>query len=127
MVMGVWMLCVTDSSQEENSVGLWNAEYLWGIDSYREKQEGTGLAGRKIQSTVHAWQSRINSKDNFGFVPWWKTDVEAETPILWPPDVKSRLIGKDPDAGKDWNQEEKGMTEDEIVGWYHRLNGHEFD
>ena len=51
------------------------------------------------------------------------TDVEAETPILWPPDAKSWLIGKDPDAGKDWGQEEKGMTEDEIVGWHHSLNG----
>ena len=48
-------------------------------------------------------------------------------PILWPPDVKNRLLGKDPDAGKDWRQEEKGMTEDEMVGWHHRLNGHEFE
>ena len=54
-----------------------------------------------------------------------KTDAKAETPILWPPDVKSWLIGKDPDAGKDWGQE-KGMTEDEMVGWHHRLNGHGF-
>ena len=52
------------------------------------------------------------------------TDVEAETPILWPPDAKSWLIGKVPDAGKDWGQEEKGMTEDEMVGWHHRLDGH---
>ena len=55
-----------------------------------------------------------------------RTDVEAETPILWPPDAKSWLIWKDPDAGKDWRQEEKGMTEDEIVGWHHWLNGHGF-
>ena len=55
-----------------------------------------------------------------------RTDVEAETPILWPPDAKSWLIRKDPDAGKDWGQEEKGLTEDEIVGWHHRLNGHGF-
>ena len=55
-----------------------------------------------------------------------RTDVEAETPILWPPDVKSWLIRKDPDAGKDWGQEEKGMTEDEMVGWHHWLDGHEF-
>ena len=48
-----------------------------------------------------------------------KTDVEAETAILWPPDAKSLLIGKDPDGGKDWGQEEKGRTEDEMVGWYH--------
>ena len=55
-----------------------------------------------------------------------RTDVEAETPILWPPDVKSWLIGKDPDAGKDWGQEDKGTTEDEMVGWHHWLNGHGF-
>ena len=55
-----------------------------------------------------------------------RTDVEAETPILWPSDAKSWLIGKDPDAGKDWGQEEKGTTEDEMIGWYHRLNGHGF-
>ena len=54
-----------------------------------------------------------------------RTDAKAETPILWPPDVK-RLIGKDPDAGKDWGQEEKRTTEDEIVGWHHWLNGHGF-
>ena len=55
------------------------------------------------------------------------TDVETETPIFWPPDAKSWLIWKDPDAGKVWRQEEKGMTEDEMVGWHHRLNGHEFE
>ena len=53
------------------------------------------------------------------------TDVEAETPILWPPDAKSWLIWKDPDAGRDWGQEEKGTTEDEMVGWHHQLNEHE--
>ena len=55
-----------------------------------------------------------------------RTDVEAETPRLWPPDGKGWLIGKDPDAGKDWGQEEKGMMEDEMVGWHHWLSGHEF-
>ena len=54
------------------------------------------------------------------------TDVEAETPILWPPDVKNWLNGKDPDAGKDWRQEENGTIEDEMVRWHHWLNGHEF-
>ena len=53
--------------------------------------------------------------------------AEAETPILWPPDMKNRLIWKDPDDGKDWGQEEKGTTEDEMVGWHHWLNGHEFE
>ena len=56
-----------------------------------------------------------------------RNDAEAETPILWPPDTKSWLIWKDPDAGKDWGQEEKGMTEDEMAGWHHRLDGHEFE
>ena len=55
------------------------------------------------------------------------TDAKAETPILWPPHVKSLLIGKDPDARRDWGQEEKGTTEDEMAGWHHRLDGHEFE
>ena len=56
-----------------------------------------------------------------------KTDAEDEAPILWPPNVKSWLIGKDPDAGRDCGKEEKRVTEDEMVGWHHRFNGHEFD
>ena len=56
-----------------------------------------------------------------------KTHAEAEVPILWPPDKKNWLTGKDPDTGKDWRWEEKGMTEDEMIGWYHWLNGHEFE
>ena len=56
-----------------------------------------------------------------------RTDVEAETPILWPPAVKNWLIGKDPDAGKEWRQEEKGTTEDEMIGWHHQFNGHKFE
>ena len=59
-----------------------------------------------------------------GNQPWMligRTDAEAEAPVLWPPDVKSQLIGKDPEAGKDWGQEEKGMTEAEMVGWHHWL------
>ena len=65
-----------------------------------------------------------------GNQPWrfiGRTDAEAEAPILWPPDMKSGLIRKDPDAGKDWRQEEKGVTEDEMAGWHHQLNGHEFE
>ena len=56
-----------------------------------------------------------------------RTDAEGETPVLWPPHAKSWLIGKDPDAGRDWGQEEKGTTEDEMVGWHHRLDGHGFE
>ena len=69
----------------------------------------------------------VNPKGNQSWIFIGRTDAEAEAPILWPPDVKNCLIGKDPDAGKDWRQEEKGTTEDETVWWHHRLNGHEFE
>ena len=69
----------------------------------------------------------INPNGNQPWILFGRTDAKAEAPILWPPDSKSWLTGKDPDAGKDWRQEEKGMTEDEMVGWHHRLNGHEFE
>ena len=69
----------------------------------------------------------VHPKENQSWIFIGRTDVEAETPILWPPDAKNWLIGKDPDAGKDWRLEEKGMTEDEMAEWHHRLNGHEFE
>ena len=69
----------------------------------------------------------VHPKGDQSWVFIGRTDVEAETPILWPSDVKSWLIGKDPDAGKDWGQEEKGMREHDIVGWQHWLDGHEFE
>ena len=69
----------------------------------------------------------VNPKGNQTWIFIGRTDVEAEAPILWAPDVRSWLIGNDPDAGKDWRQEEKGMTLDEMVGWHHQLNGHEFE
>ena len=68
----------------------------------------------------------VHAKGDQSWVFIGRTDAEAETPILWPPDVKSWLIGKDPDAGRDWGQEEKGMTEDEMAGWHHQFNGHAF-
>ena len=68
----------------------------------------------------------VNPKENQLWIFIGRTLVEAETPILWPPDAKNRLIWKNPDAGKDWRQEEKGMTEDEMVGWHHWFNEHEF-
>ena len=68
----------------------------------------------------------VHPKGDQSWVFVGRTDVEAETLILWPSDVKSWLFWKDPDAGKDWGQEEKGTTEDEMTGWPHRLNGHEF-
>ena len=67
----------------------------------------------------------VHPKGNQSWVFIGTTDIETVTPIFWPPDAKSWLIGKDPDAWKDWRQEEKGSTEDEMVGWHHWLNGHE--
>ena len=69
----------------------------------------------------------VNLKGNQSWIFIGRTDAEDETPMLWPPDARNWLICKDPDAGKDWRQEEKGTTEDEMVGWHHQLKGHEFE
>ena len=69
----------------------------------------------------------VSPKGNQPWIFIGRADAEAEAPIFWSPDTKSRLIGKHPDAGKDWGQEEKGTTEDEMFGWHHWLNGHEFE
>ena len=69
----------------------------------------------------------VHPKGNLSWISVERTDAEAEIPILWPPDLKNWLTGKDPDAGKDWEQEEKGATEDEMIGRHHWLNGHEFE
>ena len=77
-----------------------------------------------LESSLDCKEILPKVDQSWGFIG--RTDVEAETPILWPPDAKCWLIWKDPHAGKDWGQE-KGMTEVEMVGWHHRLNGHEFE
>ena len=69
----------------------------------------------------------VHPKGNQPWIFIGRTDAEAEAPILWPPDVNNWLTGKDPDAGEDWRQEEKGTTEDEMVGWHHQLDGYEFE
>ena len=84
-----------------------------------EKNLGSPLDYKEIKP--------INPKGNQPLIFIGKTDAEAETPTLWPPDAKNWLIGKDPDVRKDWRQEEKGTIEDEMVGWHHQLNGHEFE
>ena len=98
---------------------------------------------KAMVSSSHVWMWELAYKESWAPKNWcfwtvvfkgdqsWvfieRTDVEAETPILWPPHAENWLIWKDPDAGKDWGQEEKGMTEDEMVGWHHQLDGHEFE
>ena len=80
-----------------------------------------------LQSTMDCKEIKpVNPKENQSRIFIGRTEAEAEVPVLWPPDVKSWLTGKDPDAGKDWGQEEKGTTEDEMVGWHHQLDSYEF-
>ena len=83
---------------------------------------------RRLESPMECKEIQpIYPKGNKSWIFMGRTDAKAETPTLWSPDVKNWLIGKDPDAGKDWRWEEKGMTEDEMVGWHHWLNGHELE
>ena len=82
---------------------------------------------RRLLRVPWAARRSVNLKGNQHWIFIGRTDAKAEAPILWLPDAKSRLIVKDPDAGKDWRQEKKQATEDEMVGWHHWLNGHEFE
>ena len=82
---------------------------------------------KTLESPLDSKIKPVTLKGNQPWIFTGRTDAEAEAPTLWPPDAKSQLIGKDPDAGKDWRQEEKGAAEDEMVGWHHWLNGHEFE
>ena len=106
---------------------MWELDYK---ESWAPKNQcfWTVVLKKTLERPLH-WKEiqPVHSKGNQSWVFIGRTDVEAETPILWPPDAKNWLIGKDPDAGKDWRQEEKGMTEDEMVGWHHPLDGHEFE
>ena len=87
----------------------------------------TVLLGKTLESPLDCKEVKpVNPKANQSLIFFGRTDAEAEAPILWPPDAKSWLIGKDPDAEKDWGQEEKGTTEDKMIGWNHWLNGHKF-
>ena len=87
----------------------------------------TVMLNKTLKSLLDCKIKAVSPKGNQHWTFIGKTEAEAEAPILWSPDAKSRLVGKDPDAGKDWRQKEKGMAEDEMVGWHHLLNGHEFE
>ena len=107
-------------------VWIWELHYKesWTLKNWclwivvLEKTLKSPLDSKEIQP--------VHPKGNKSWLLIGRTDAEAETPILWPSDVKNWLIWKDPDAGKDWKQEEKGTTEDEMVAWHHQLDGHEF-
>ena len=105
---------------------------MWDLD----KKEGWGqkngccwtvVSEKNLESPLDSKEIKpINPKRNQSWIFIGRTDAEAEAPILWLPDVKNWLTGKDPDAGEDWSQEEKGTTEDKMVGWHQQINGHEF-
>ena len=82
---------------------------------------------KSLESPLDSKIELVHPKGNQSWIFTGRTDAEAETPILWAPDAKNWFIWKDPDDGKDWRQEEKGRAEDEMVGWHHRLKGHEFE
>ena len=83
---------------------------------------------RRLESPLDCKEIQpVHSEGDQPWVFFGRTDAKAETPVLWPPHVKSWLIGKDSDAGRDWGQKEKGTTEDEMAGWHHRLDGCEFE
>ena len=106
-------------------VGMWKLDLKegWAPKSWRFQ---TVMLEKTLESPLYSKEIQpINPKENQSWIFTRRTDDEA--PILWPPDVKSWLTGKDPDAGKDCGQEEKGVTEDEMVGWHHWLNGHKFE
>ena len=102
-------------------VWMWKLDHqrIYAFESVLEKTLESPLDCKEIKP--------VNPKGNQPWIFMGRTDAEAEAPILWPPDEKNWLIGEDPDAGKDWGQEEKGTTEDEMVGWHHWFNGHGFE
>ena len=108
-------------------VWMWELDYKesWALKNWCfwtvvvEKTPESPLVSKEIRP--------VNLKGNQSWICIGRTDAEAETLILWPPDAKNQLFGKDPDAGKDRRQEEKGMTEVEMVRWHHQCNRHEFE
>ena len=119
-------LCSQSYGFSSSHVWMWELDYK---ESWAPKNWcfWTVVLEKTLESPLESKEIKtVNLKGNQSRILFRRTDAEAEAPILWPLDVKNWLIGKDLDAGKDWGQEEKGMTEDKMVGWQHQLNGHEF-
>ena len=124
---------INDKGPSSQSYGFSSSHvWIWELD-YKESWAPknccfwTVMLEKTLQSSLDFKEIKsVNLKGNQYRVFIGRTDAEAETPIIWPPDVKNWLIGKDPDAGKDWRWKEKGMTEDDMVGWHYQLKGHEY-
>ena len=121
--------CPSSQSYGFSSCHVW----MWELD-YKESWAlknwcfWTVVLKKTLESPLDCKETQpVHLYRNQSWIFIGRTDTEAETPIFWPPDAKNWLIGKDPDAGKDWRQEEKGTTEDEMGGWHHQLDGHEFE
>ena len=121
--------CPSSQSSGLSSSRVW----MWELD-YKESWTPKNwcfwavLLKKTLESPLDCKEIQpVNPKGNQSWILIGRTDAEAETPILWPPDANNWDICKDPDAGKDWGEEKKGMTEDEMVGWHHWLNGLEFE
>ena len=106
---------------------VWMWGFLYKKAEHRRIDAFELWCWRSLESPLDCKEVKpVHPKGDQSWVFIGRTDAEAETPILWPPNAKNWLIGKDPDAGEDWRWEEMGMTEDKMAGWHHPLNGHEF-
>ena len=108
-------------------VWMWELDYKesWVLKNWSFQ---TVVLEKTLENPLDCKESQlVHPKGDQSWIFIQMTDAEAATPVLWPPDVKSWLIGEDPDAGKNWRLEEKGSTEDEMLGWHHWLSGHEFE
>ena len=150
--LGLQITAYGDCSHEINRCLLLGRKAMTSLDSVLKSRHYFADKSPSVQShgfsSSHVWMWELDYKEGWAPKNWcfWtvvvektlespmqcqeilgRTDAEAEAPVLWPPDGKNWLIRKDPDAGKDWRQEQKGATKDEMVGWHHWLNEHEFE
>ena len=127
----VWSLSWEDPLEKETHSGIMAWKILWTEEPERLQPLELQRAGHDRAANTHLWTTRRSNQPEHqgspkGNQPWILTGrTDAEAPILWPPDAKSQLIGKYPDAGKDWRQEEKRATDEATVGWHHRLDGYD--
>ena len=137
VMLKIWHLCTSSESNLRDRIlgevgRISSRVWMWELD-HKEAWAPKNwffancVLEKTLESPLDSKEIKpVNSKGNQSWIFIESTDAEAEAPIFWSPDAKSQLIGKDADAGKDWRQEEKRVTEDEMVGWHHRISGHKF-